>query len=129
MRTGQQDLILDLMNPTLPTEWTYLGRKPGSCYRQLFVKDRHIAAWTLYCHFLNEEEPMTLEEIAAAYELPLKAVQEAIAYCQSQPPEIQEDWEADEALAAAAGMNDPQQRFHAKPKRLSAEERARLSRR
>jgi hypothetical protein len=29
--------------------------------------------------------------------LPLEAVQEAIAYCQSDPPEIRADWEMEEA--------------------------------
>ena len=37
------------------------------------------------------EETMTPEEIAADYSLPLEAVLEAIAYCQSNPPEIAED--------------------------------------
>ena len=46
---------------------------------------------------MREEEPMTPEQVAAAFKLPVEAVQEAIAYCQSDPPEIRKDWEREEA--------------------------------
>jgi uncharacterized protein (DUF433 family) len=77
-------------------QWKYLDRKPGSRYRQLFVKGRKIAARTLYGELMNEEERRTVEEIAADWDLPLEAVQEAIAYCETDPPEIREDWEMEE---------------------------------
>ena len=79
------------------SSWKFLDRKPGSVYKQLFVKGRNIAARTLFGRFLSEEEPRTAEQIAADYELPLEAVLEAIAYCESDPPEIREDWEREEA--------------------------------
>jgi uncharacterized protein (DUF433 family) len=106
--------------------WKHLDRKPGSSYKQLFVKGRNIAARTLYGRYMSEDEPMTPQEIAADYELPLEAVLEAIAYCKSDPPEIAADWAAEEALAQATGMNDPA--YSGKPKLLSPQERARLSR-
>jgi hypothetical protein len=34
-------------------------------------------------------------------------VQEAIAYCESNPPEIAQDFAREEALMHATGMNDP----------------------
>lgn len=46
---------------------------------------------------LREEEPMTPEQVGAAFRMPMEAVQEAIAYCQSDPPEIKQDWEREEA--------------------------------
>jgi uncharacterized protein (DUF433 family) len=109
------------------TTYKYLVRKPNSLYRQLFVKDRWVAARTLYGLSVGEDA-MTPEEIAADYDLPLEAVLEAIAYCQSQPPEIGEDYAAEEALMEASGMSDPADRFHAKPRVLSAEEMSRLNR-
>jgi uncharacterized protein (DUF433 family) len=111
---------------TTPHNWKYLDRKPGSLYKQLFVKGRNIAARTLYAKYVSDDEPMTPEEIAADYDLPLEVVREAIAYCESDPPEIAEDWAADEALAEATGMNDPNYRYNPRPKVLSPEERARL---
>jgi len=104
--------------------WKYLDRKPGSCYKQLFVKGRNIAARTLYGRYMSAEEPMTPEEIAADYNLPLEIVLEVIAYCESNPPEIASDWAAEEALAEATGMNDPN--YKGKPKVLSPQEMARL---
>src|SRR5438132_9501000 len=95
------------MNTSTPNPWVYLDRKPGSLYRQLFIKGRNIAARTLYGHFASAEEPRTLEQIAADYELPIEAVREAIAYCESNPPELEADWAAEEALEEATGMKDP----------------------
>src|SRR4051794_13832228 len=105
--------------------WKYLDRKPGSSYKQLFVKGRNIAARTLYGRYISEEEPMTPEEIAADYNLPLEIVLEAIAYCESNPPEILSDWEAEEAISEASGMNDPN--YNGKPRVLSPQEWARIN--
>jgi uncharacterized protein (DUF433 family) len=113
---------------TSPNHYQYLVRKPKSAYKQLFVKDRWVSARTLYGMCVREEEPMTPEEIAADYELPLDAVLEAIAYCQSNPPEIREDWEAEEALMAATGMDDLEYPRHGRRKLLTPEELARLNR-
>jgi uncharacterized protein (DUF433 family) len=85
------------MSTKPPLEWLYLAPKPGSAYRQLFVKGTRIMARILYGMYMSEEEPRTPEEIAAVFNLPVEAVHEAIAYCQSNPPEIQEDWEREEA--------------------------------
>ncbi len=79
----------------------HLAPKPGSAYRQLFIKGTRIAARILYGLHVNEEEPMTEEQIAAEYGLPVAAIQEAIAYCQSNPPEIQDDWKREEANVRA----------------------------
>jgi uncharacterized protein (DUF433 family) len=112
---------------TTPNPYKYLSRKPGSLYKQLFVTGRRIAARQLYGHYMSEEGPRTPEEIAADYNLPLEAVLEAIAYCQSNPPEIASDFAAEEALAEATGMNDPNYKYNPKPRVLSPEEQARLN--
>jgi uncharacterized protein (DUF433 family) len=113
------------MTPTANT-YVYLVPRPQSFYRQLFVKGTRIRARVLYGLYMSEEEPMTPDEIAAGYNLPLEAVQEAITYCQSNPPEIEEDYKREEALTKAAGMNDPDYKFHPSPKVLSAQEMARI---
>jgi len=74
------------------------------------------------------EDAMTPKEIAADYNLPLEAVLEAIAYCHSSPKEIADDLSAEEAVMEASGMNDPDYKFHAKPRVLSPEEMSRLNR-
>ena len=72
--------------------------------------------------FVSAEEPRTLEEIAADYDLPLEAVKEAIAYCQADPPEIKEDFERQERFMEAIGLKEPGGKY----RMLSPEERARL---
>jgi uncharacterized protein (DUF433 family) len=109
------------------TSYKYLTRKPKSRYRQLFIKDRWIAARTLYGQAVGKDA-RTPQQLAADFDLPLEAVLEAIAYCESNPPEIQQDWEREEAFMEASGMNDPGYKFHAKPKLLSPQEIARINR-
>jgi uncharacterized protein (DUF433 family) len=76
--------------------WKYLVRKPKSVYKQLFVRDRWVAARTLYGQTVGEDA-RSAQEVAADYDLPLEVVLEAIAYCESDPPEIREDWQREEA--------------------------------
>ena len=113
---------------TTQTKWQYLERDPKSSYRQLSIKGRRIKARTLYGQFMSAEEPRTIEQIAEDYGLPIEAVKEAIAYCQSDPPEIREDFAHEEAVMRAKGMLDPGYKLHGKPKLLTPEERARLAR-
>jgi uncharacterized protein (DUF433 family) len=104
----------------------YLVGKPKSVYKQLFMKERWIAARTLYGVYARDESPMTPEEIAADYALPIEAVREAIAYCESNPPELAEDFAREEAVMQATGMNDPA--YDGRPKVLAPQEMARLRR-
>ncbi len=117
------------MSTSSSNHWKYLDRKPGSLYRQLFVKGRNIAARTLYGHFMSEEEPRTIEQIAEDYELPIEVVKEAIAYCDTNPPEIQQDWEIEEAIEEATGRNDPEYQKTGRSRPLSLEDWARINRR
>ena len=111
----------------ISTKYAYLAPNPKSAYKQLFVKGTRIRAEVIYSHYVNAE-PMTPEEIAAHYGLPLEAVKEAIAYCKSNPRELAADYAAEEALMEATGMNDPNYKYHGRPKLLSAQEMDRLRR-
>ena len=115
-----------LMKPNPTMTWKYLAPNPKSAYKQLFIKGRRIRARTLYGMYMSAEEPMTPAEIAADYDLPLEVVEEAIAYCQTDPPEIQEDFEREERIMEATGMNDPDYKYGGKYRILSPQERARL---
>jgi uncharacterized protein (DUF433 family) len=114
------------MNPKPATMWKLLAPNPKSAYKQLFLKNRRIRARDLYGMYMNAGEPMTPAEIAADYDLPLEAVEEAIAYCQTDPPEIKEDFEREERIMEATGMNDPAYKYGGKYRILSPKERARL---
>jgi uncharacterized protein (DUF433 family) len=109
-----------------PRPWKYLERRPGSSYQMLSIKGKRIWAWTLYCELMNEREPRTPKQIAEDWGLSLEEVQEAIAYCQSDPPEIREDIRKDQLLAELTGMNDPDYKYGGKYRPLSPQERTRL---
>jgi hypothetical protein len=92
------------MDTNQASSWIYLTPNSKSYLRQLFVKGTDFLARDLYALSISPEDPMKPEEIAAAYGVPIEAVQEAIAYCQSDPPEIRQDIEAQDAFLAAKGL-------------------------
>jgi len=102
------------MNASTAVTWQYLAPNVKSCYRQLFVAGARIRARVLYGLFISDEEPLTPEEIALDFNLPVDAVHEAIAYCQGDPPEIAWDFEREERLMVASGMNKPDYKDGAK---------------
>jgi uncharacterized protein (DUF433 family) len=108
------------------TKYKHLAPNPKSLYKQLFVKGTRIRARVLYGCYMCEEEPQTPEEIAEDYNLPVEAVNEAIAYCQSNPPELVEDYRREDALIEASGMNDPGYKYNPTPKPLTAQQIARI---
>jgi hypothetical protein len=59
--------------------YKYLRPKPGSNYKQLFYK--RIRAEVLYRETVGRE-PLTPEEVAREYNVPLEAVLESIDYCE-----------------------------------------------
>jgi uncharacterized protein (DUF433 family) len=110
-------------------EWKYLAPNPKSNYKQLFIKGTRIRAEVVYGMTVDGTDPefrMTPEQIAEDMNLPLDAVREAIAYCQSDPPEIREDHRREELLMEATGMNDPA--YNGKPRLLTPQELARIYR-
>jgi uncharacterized protein (DUF433 family) len=107
-------------------QWLHLAPNPTSFYRQLFIKGTRVRARVLYGMYMSGEGPMTPGEIAADFGLSLEAVQEAIAYCQTNPHEIEDDMRREELLLEATGMNNPDGRAHGQPKPLTAQEMARI---
>jgi uncharacterized protein (DUF433 family) len=105
------------------TNYAYLEPNPKSAYKQLFIKGTRIPARTLYGWYMCED-PMSIDEIAANYQLPVAAVREAIAYCQSNPAELREDSAREEAVMAAMGTAGAG--YDGKPKLLTAAQRAAL---
>jgi uncharacterized protein (DUF433 family) len=109
-----------------PAQWKYLAPNPRSNYKQLFLKGTRIRAEVLYGWTVDGSEPITPEQVAESYGLPLEAVKEAIAYCESNPPEIAADRRREEARMRATGMLDPG--YTGRPRILTAREIADLRR-
>jgi uncharacterized protein (DUF433 family) len=111
-----------------PHHWRYLATNPKSAYKQDFIKGTRIRAPVLYGLYKSQDQGPTdtIEEIAQMYNLPVDAVQEAVDYCESNSPELFEDYAREDANAEASGENDPNDKYNPKPKLLSPEDLARL---
>jgi len=73
-----------------PNGYKHLEPRPGSNYKQWFIKHRRIRAEVLYRQTTGLE-PLTPNQVAEDYDLPLEAVQEAIDYCVKHAQVLQED--------------------------------------
>ncbi len=89
-------------------EWKHLEAHPQSSYKQLFLKGTRIRAEIIYGMLVDGDPPdyTTPEEIAAAMNLPVEAVREAIAYCDADPPEIEDDHRREREDLQAMGVMD-----------------------
>ena len=72
--------------------------------------------------------PRAPAEVAEDMNLPLEVVEEAIAYCRTDPPEIRQDLEREERLMEATGMNDPDYCKGGRYRLLPPEELAKIRR-
>jgi hypothetical protein len=103
------------MDTALPKQWVYLAPNPKSYLRQLFVKGTEFTAHDLYVLSVDDDAPMTWEQIAAAYGVPVGAVEEAIAYAQSDPREISQDIADSDAWFAAHGYDNASSSTNSEP--------------
>lgn len=62
------------------TEWLYLCQRPHPWRRQLYIKGKKLLASTLCSEMARSN--LTPAQVAVERDLPLKAVHEAIRYCQ-----------------------------------------------
>src|SRR5690348_6185717 len=85
----------DSMSTESPRQYQYLEARPGSNYRQLFLKGRRIRAVSVYAA-IHGPDPYTPEEYAENYQVPLEAVHEALDYVEHNRPIIQADQDREE---------------------------------
>lgn len=88
---------------TARVDYKYLEPKPGSNYRQLFVNGR-IRAEVLYRETVGLE-PLTPQEVAAEYDLPIEAVLEAVDYCLHNKELLDSERVREAARIKAAGRD------------------------
>jgi len=86
--------------------YQYLERRPGSNYRQLFVKGRHIRAEVLFRETVGVD-PRTPEEVARDFDVPLPAVLESIHYCEHNEDLLRQERDEDLADMRARGLDKP----------------------
>src|SRR5713101_8541240 len=110
------------------TTYRYLLPKRGSTsYKQLYVNGV-FPTWVFHAYHIGDEEDpaMSVEELAENFNVPVAAVEEALAYYRSNPPEMADDFRKEEALMEATGMNDPGYKMNPIPKLLDPIEIARI---
>ena len=85
------------------TDYQYLEPRPCSNYRQLFVNGR-IRAEILY-RLTVGTEPLTPDEVAREYGIPVEAVREAIHYCEHNRELLDAERAREQARIEAAGRD------------------------
>jgi uncharacterized protein (DUF433 family) len=87
------------------TTYTYLAPRLGSRYKQYFFTGRNLRAETLYRATVGLE-PMTANEVAKDYDVPVEAVLEAIQYCLQNTALLQTEREEDWSESGSLGLDD-----------------------
>jgi uncharacterized protein (DUF433 family) len=90
------------------TQYQYLESRPGSNYRQLFVKGRRIRA-AVVDEAIHGPDPYTPEEFAREFQVPLEAVLEALDYVARNRPLIEQERDREAARLRARGLLGPAQ--------------------
>jgi uncharacterized protein (DUF433 family) len=88
------------------TQYQHLEPRPGSSYRQLFLKGRRIRAAVVY-EAVYGPDPYTPEEFARDYAVPLEAVREAIDYVANNLPLIELERDREAADVRHRGLDRP----------------------
>jgi uncharacterized protein (DUF433 family) len=94
------------MTTSTATQYQYLEPRPGSNYRQLFLKGRRIRAAVVH-EAVHGPDPYTPEEFALDYDVPLEAVREALDYAANNLPLIEAERNREAADIRARGLDRP----------------------
>ncbi|MDR3622477.1 MAG: hypothetical protein P4L85_24210 [Paludisphaera borealis] len=86
------------------TQYMHLETRPGSNYRQLFLKGRRIRA-AVVDEAVHGPDPSTPEEFASDYQIPLEAVLEALDYAAQNQALIQLERDREAADIRARGLD------------------------
>src|SRR5438067_10943698 len=87
------------------TQYQHLEPRPGSNYRQLWLKGRRIRA-AVVDESIHGPDPFTPEEFAQEYQVPLEAVLEALDYVARNRPLIQQERDREAARIRAREMRE-----------------------
>jgi uncharacterized protein (DUF433 family) len=88
--------------------YQHLEPRPGSNYRQWFLKGRRIRA-AVVDEAIHGPDPFTPEEFAREYQVPLEAVLEALDYVARNRALIEQERDREAADIRARGLDRPAQ--------------------
>jgi uncharacterized protein (DUF433 family) len=86
--------------------YQHLEYRPGSNYREMFIKGRRIRA-SVVEGTIHGPEPITPEEFAQDYQVPLEAVHEALDYAARNQELIRQERDREAADIRARGLDRP----------------------
>jgi uncharacterized protein (DUF433 family) len=87
------------------TQYQHLEARPGSNYRQLWLKGRRIRA-AVVDEVVHGPDPRTPEEFAQEYQVPLEAVLEALDYVARNRPLIEQERDREAARIRAREIKE-----------------------
>jgi uncharacterized protein (DUF433 family) len=92
------------------TIYRHLEPRPGSSYRQLFIRGTKFLASDIYsaAYPRGTGDDRTPEQVAEDYGIPIEAVHEAIRYCESKPVEVAYDQRRADLFFEAIGATHPE---------------------
>ncbi len=94
------------MSTRTTTQYHHLEPRPGSNYRQLFLKGRRIRA-AVVDEAIHGPDPRTPEDFARDYRVPLEAVREALDYVAQYRPLVEQERDGEAAMLRARGFDRP----------------------
>ncbi len=101
--------------------YPHLERRPGSLYRQPYIKGTRIRVEIPYSRTVPKREDdgsecpgEPPEQIAADLHIPVEAVLEAVDYCQAHWDVVVADHAREDRLMEASGMNHPDYKYNPK---------------
>jgi hypothetical protein len=80
-----------------------MAPREGSAYQRYFVRGRNLWAETLYRATVGPE-PMTPDDVARDYNVPVEAVREAVDYCIRNAPLLRREREGDCTESQTRGL-------------------------
>jgi uncharacterized protein (DUF433 family) len=94
--------------PSVPeTQNQHLERRPGSNHKQLWIKGRRIRAIVVERAIRSLENPMSPEQFANEYGVPLEAVHEALVYAEHNADVLLADIAMEEDDMRRRGLDGP----------------------
>jgi uncharacterized protein (DUF433 family) len=90
------------------TQYRHLEPRPGSNYRQFFLKGRRIRA-AVVDEAIHGPDPFTPGEFAEEYQVPMEAVLEALDYVNQNRQLIERERDEKAARLHARGLDGPTQ--------------------
>ena len=96
------------MTSKTETKYQHLEPRPGSNYRQMFLKGRRIRA-AVVDEAVHGPDPYTPDEFAEEFQVPLEAVLEALDYVAQNRPLIEQERDREAARLRARGLLGPTQ--------------------